>query len=227
MASSYFDNYRRGGSVFDAIPPVTKNLLIINILMLFATWVLGNRGVDLGYYLALWPVGDFTYYGFNTFQPWQLVTYMFMHGGILHLFCNMFNLFMFGILLERALGSRRYLIYYMVCGIGAGLVQLAVMWFFGQPAPVIGASGAVFGILLAFGMLFPNMKLFIIPIPVPVKAKWLVLGYGLFEFFCGVTGHMGDVAHFAHLGGMLFGFFLILYWKRKGVVNNGGYGYMG
>ena len=184
---------------------------------------------------------------------------MFMHdassfnSGIMHIFFNMFSLWMFGSLLEKVMGMKRYILFYLVCGLGAGLVQELVWQFSWQgilgdiykvSATVIndaistgdinkeflnlfynnlitvGASGAVFGILLAFAMLFPNAKLFIMFIPVPVKAKWAVLGYGLLELFFGVSGTIDKVAHFAHLGGMLFGFILLLFWKRKGLFNN-------
>lgn len=248
-------NTSRNGSFLGSIPEITKNLLIINVLMWVATLVLQTRGFFLEQYLALhfWQADDF--------MPWQFVTYMFMHdsssvqGGILHLFCNMFNLYMFGALLERMLGAKRYIIYYMVCGIGAGLVQ-ELVWQFTWVGDVastlgvstaeaskaisagrigdlaeflnfryltVGASGAVFGLLLAFGMSFPNLKMFIIPFPFPIKAKWMVIGYGVFELICGTRGLMSGVAHFAHLGGMLFGILLILYWRHTGVIRKNEY----
>lgn len=248
--------YNRG-SIFNGMPPVTKNLLIINVLMWLATMVLGSRGiVDLTQYLGLhfWLGTDF--------NPVQLFTYMFMHdssslsGGITHLFFNMFSLWMFGITLERVLGPKRFLFYYLSCGIGAGLVQ-ELSWQFawqteleavalmqGVPAEqlpaviqswisdgsvnqfynmlvTVGASGAVFGVLLAFGMIFPNMPMYIIPFPFPIKAKWMVIGYGLVELAFGVTGAVSSVAHFAHLGGMLVGFVIIYVWKKKNVIGGG------
>ena len=182
------------------------------------------------------------YFAASDFNAVQLVTYMFMHdpGSFGHVFFNMFSVFMFGRTLEMVWGSKRFLIYYLTTGIGAGLVQ-EVTWFFSLKDAIdativqagwettrallnnvitIGASGAVFGILLAFGMLFPNAELFIMIIPIPVKAKYFVIFYGIVELFLGVGNFSGDnIAHFAHLGGMLFGFFLIKYWKKKGFGN--------
>jgi membrane associated rhomboid family serine protease len=143
---------------------------------------------------------------------------MFTHAAFDHIFFNMFALFMFGGVLENYWGQKRYLIYYLATGIGAGLVQLLVCHLQGYiyPVPTIGASGAVFGLLLAFGMLFPDTPLFLMFVPIPIKAKYMVIGYGLIEFFFGVANNTGDnVAHFAHLGGMLFGIILILYWRKK------------
>ena len=161
---------------------------------------------------------------------------MFMHGGFTHLFFNMFALWMFGRTLEYEMGSTRFLLYYMVTGIGAGLLQLGVTWIevsslhsavaAGTASPyelaarigsvTIGASGAVFGVLLAFGMMHPNAMLMLLIPPIPIKAKYFVIGYGLIELFLGVSGAQSGVAHFAHVGGMLWGFFLLRYWKKKG-----------
>lgn len=245
--------FNSGGSAFRNFPTVTKNLLIINTLMWLAQITFPRVGIDLTSILGL------HFWGASDFNPAQLITYMFMHddGSFSHLFFNMFSLLMFGPLLERTLGSKRFLFYYLSCGLGAGLVQEFVWqltWkdifapFFanaagwtmdeayqaintaitqGENIPAlnslitVGASGCIFGILLAFGMLFPNMPLFLMFIPVPIKAKWMVIGYGAIELMFGVTGAMSSVAHFAHLGGMLFGFILLLIWKRKG--NIGGY----
>ena len=221
---------------FSSIPPVTKNLIIINLLFWLAEIVLPRVGIDLVKYLGL------HYFAASDFNAVQLVTYMFMHdpGSFGHVFFNMFSVFMFGRTLEMVWGSKRFLIYYLTTGIGAGLVQ-EVPWFFSLKDAIdativqagwettrallnnvitIGASGAVFGILLAFGMLFPNAELFIMFIPIPVKAKYFVIFYGIVELFLGVGNFSGDnIAHFAHLGGMLFGFFLIKYWKKKGFGN--------
>ncbi len=221
---------------FSSIPPVTKNLIIINLLFWLAEIVLPRVGIDLVKYLGL------HYFAASDFNAVQLVTYMFMHdpGSFGHVFFNMFSVFMFGRTLEMVWGSKRFLIYYLTTGIGAGLVQ-EVTWFFSLKDAIdativqtgwettrmllnnvitIGASGAVFGILLAFGMLFPNAELFIMFIPIPVKAKYFVIFYGVVELFLGVGNFSGDnIAHFAHLGGMLFGFFLIRYWKKKGFGN--------
>ena len=242
------------GSFWANIPPVTKHLLIINFLLWLATIVLQRTAAfDIQDWLGLhyWRASDF--------NAVQLVTYMFMHdsSGIAHVFFNMFSLWMFGSLLERVLGAKRYLFYYITCGLGAALVQELVWQFTWQDilaasvtGPVasvtdiikaineghaaftmdnfynsmvtIGASGAVFGILLAFGMLFPNMPMYIIPFPFPIKAKWMVLGYGVIELFFGVTGEMSGVAHFAHLGGMIAGILLILYWRHNGTLTRNG-----
>ncbi len=238
--------------IFRALPPVTKNLIIINFIVWLAMMVLPARlGVDI---IGL---GGLHYFGASDFNPVQLFTYMFMHStrSFAHILFNMFTLFMFGVVLERVLGSGRFLFYYISCGVGAALVQegvWALTWegFFtkelanlnnvdfgtmhaaiqqaidmGQDLPflnslvTIGASGAIFGILLAFGMLFPNRPMYIMFIPVPVKAKWMVLGYGALELLIGLSEASDGVAHFAHLGGMIFGFLIMLYWKRKGIVH--------
>jgi membrane associated rhomboid family serine protease len=181
------------------------------------------------------------YFQARGFYIYQLITYMFTHREFSHLFFNMFALFMFGGLIERTWGPKRYLIYYIVTGVGAGLVQMLISWiqvrsfinglgvdlilpdlfYLYDSYPVtIGASGAVFGLLLAFGMLFPNMPLYIMFIPIPIKAKYMVIGYGVIEFFFGISNRAGDnVAHFAHLGGMLFGIFMILYWSKGYKIN--------
>jgi membrane associated rhomboid family serine protease len=149
--------------------------------------------------LALWPF----YSGY--FQPWQLVSYGFLHGGFNHLFFNMFALWMFGLPIERMWGSLRFAQYYFVCVIGAGVIQLLVQHLSGEVYPTIGASGAVFGLLLAYGVMWPNNKLILLFFPVPIKAKWFVLIYGAAELVFGVTGAMPQIAHFAHLGGLFFG----------------------
>ncbi len=186
-------------------PPAVLNLLILNCLGLLTTTLFPT----LGYYLGLHPVQS------QWFQPYQLVTYMFLHGDMSHLFFNMFALWMFGRTLEYELGSKRMLTYYMVCGIGAGLLQLAVGLFF--PFSItVGASGAVFGLLLAFGVMHPNATIMLLIPPIPMKAKWFVALYGLLELFLGWRNSPADnVAHFAHLGGMLWGFILLWYWKKK------------
>lgn len=206
------------------LPLVTKNIIIINGIIWLAQFVLLNRGgIDLSQQFGLhFPAS-------SDFRLYQLVTYMFLHDpySFSHVFFNMFAVFMFGRTLEQVWGQKRFLTYYLVTGIGAGLIQILVLYLRAQAllpqemfsmidSVTIGASGAVFGILLAFGMLFPNAELFIIPFPFPIKAKWFVIGYGLLELFFGVTNRSGDnVAHFAHLGGMLFGIFMILYWRNR------------
>ena len=209
---------------------MTKNLLIVNFLAFAATWVLELRGIDLTQLLGL------HFFLASDFQIYQFFTYMFLHGGFTHIFFNMFALWMFGSVIERVWGPKKFIFYYIVCGIGAGitqeLVQYATYTIEGISAyqyvnaggvqmttdayinlwTTIGASGAVYGILLAFGMIFPNERLFIIPFP--IKAKWLIVGYIAIELFSAMTGPGDGVAHMAHLGGMLFGFLLIRYWQK-------------
>ncbi len=241
-----------GTSIFRNIPPVTKNLIIINFIIWLAMMVLPSRlGIDIVAYAGL------HYIKASDFNPAQLFTYMFMHStrDFAHILFNMFTLFMFGITLERVLGSARFLFYYIACGIGAALIQ-EVVWAMtwesifvpmlaninhvdfpemreaidqavamGQDLPflnslvTIGASGAIYGVLLAFGMLFPNRPLYMMFIPVPIKAKWMVIGYGVIELLIGLSQATDGVAHFAHLGGMIFGFLMIYYWKKKGTVH--------
>ncbi len=214
------------------IPTMTKNLLIVNFLTFVATWVLQLRGVDLTNLLGLhfFLASDFHFY--------QFFTYMFLHGSFTHIFFNMFALWMFGAVIERVWGPKKFIFYYICCGIGAGVAQELVQYVSysieGLAAyqyvnaggvqmttdayinlwTTIGASGAVYAILLAFGMIFPNERLFIIPFPFPIKAKWLVAGYIVIELVSAMSGPGDGVAHMAHLGGMLFGFLLIRYWQK-------------
>lgn len=265
---------------FGSVPPVVKNLIIINVIMLLATWMTEYfMHIDLNSLLGLY------YFKSEYFKPFQIITHMFMHGGLTHLFFNMFALWMFGRVLEQVWGSKRFLIYYFVTGLGAVVlhsfvnyltishIETAATAMLNTPSPetfsafvtkhfpgyynelyekfisvwsnspnnqafiqqagewtnaliktrmdipTVGASGAVFGVLLAFGMLFPNTQLMLLIPPIPIKAKYFVIGYGVIELFMGVSNFQFDnVAHFAHLGGMLFGFILIKYWgKRKDV----------
>lgn len=236
-----------GSTYFREIPPVTKNLLIINVLI-FAVMALMGKDGAINQYCAL------HYFSSPYFNPAQLITYMFIHGGFTHLFFNMFALYMFGPSIEWAFGAKRFLFYYISVGIGAALVQEGVFAImlnkyysmfsaeqmeeiieqgaillksgrtFADPylgeinmlvnGGTVGASGAIYGILLAFGMLWPNRELMLLIPPMPIKAKWLVIGYGVLELLLGITNTATDVAHFCHLGGMLFGFLIILYWKR-------------
>ncbi len=218
-------DYYRAPTHLSVFPPVIKNLLILNGLLFLA-----QISVEITYSdimarvlnaMALYPPGA-PDYGISIFGPgrveipgfwpWQLVTYGFLHGGFGHLFFNMFALWMFGLRIENDWGSRRFAIFYFVCVNGAGLIQMFVMY--GQPVPTVGASGGVFGILLAFGMMYPDEPIYIYFL-FPVKAKWLVIGYGLFTLYAGITGTQAGIAHFAHLGGMLFGFLLIQFWRGK------------
>ena len=234
------------------IPTVTKNLLAINVLMFLALLVAEKQGVDLNSVLGL------HLYASEGFQPYQLVTYMFMHASVTHLFFNMFALYMFGRTLEYMWGAKRFLVYYLVAGIGAALVQEAIGMVryhealdgmspldvelvlsrgfdalregknFVNPqlahlnvvlnSTTVGASGAIYAILLGFGMLFPEERMIVFPIPFPIKAKYFVMGYVVIELYLGVSGSADGVAHFAHLGGMLFGFILILFWRNKGKI---------
>lgn len=204
-------------------PPVVKNLIIANCVALLATTLL-PFGDDIIERFALFNIQS------PLFHSYQVFTYMFLHGGVSHLFFNMFALWMFGRQLEMELGSKRFFTYYMVCGIGAALLQLGVgyaeymhavdangvrsaMYLLG--VPTVGASGAVFGLLLAFGVLHPNNVIMLIFPPIAMKAKWFVLIYGLLELFFGLSGYKSGVAHFAHLGGMLWGLALLYWWRWK------------
>lgn len=198
---------------FSMFPPVIQNLMILNGLAFLAT-LIPPLGQTLLRWFALWPMGVSFSGGMSLFLPWQLVTYSFLHGGFTHLLFNMFALWLFGVQIENTWGSRRFAAFYFVCVAGAGLIQLLVASSGGDIYPTVGASGGVFGILLAFGMMFPNQLIYIYFL-FPIKAKWLVILYGLFELWAAVTGTQAGVANFAHLGGMLFGFLLIQYWRRK------------
>ncbi len=199
---------------FSILPAAILLLLVLNAGVFLAEQYYGNALIAR---FALWPLGPTPAGAAATprFQVWQLLTYAFLHGSVPHIVFNMFALWMFGVQIENAWGWRPFTVYYLVCVVGAGLVQLLVAWLSHGIYPTIGASGGVFGILLAFGMMFPNQRILLLLPPVPIKAKWFVLGYGLIELFAGVTGTEAGVAHFAHLGGMLFGFVLIQYWRGK------------
>lgn len=199
---------------FSILPAAILLLLVLNAGVFLAEQYYGNALIAR---FALWPLGPTSAGAAATprFQVWQLLTYAFLHGSVPHIVFNMFALWMFGVQIENAWGWRPFTVYYLVCVVGAGLVQLLVAWLSHGIYPTIGASGGVFGILLAFGMMFPNQRILLLLPPVPIKAKWFVLGYGLIELFAGVTGTEAGVAHFAHLGGMLFGFVLIQYWRGK------------
>ena len=217
------------------IPTVTRNLLIVNVVVFLATMATEMVGLNLNSVLGL------HFFLAPEFHWYQLFTYMFAHGGWSHIFFNMFALWMFGCIVERTWGPRKFLFYYVVCGIGAGLFQeLAQFCQFYMLAneqisgfnlsqtmlvananaqylnlwTTVGASGAIYGILLAFGMLYPEEGIFIFPLPVPLKAKWFVVGYAAIELFMAFSTSGDGVAHLAHLGGMVFGFFLIRYWRR-------------
>jgi membrane associated rhomboid family serine protease len=198
--------YQRRPVDNSAIPTVIFAMLVANGL-LFAAQQMNYQFIVANF--ALWPLGSTR----PAFQVWQLLSYGFLHGSLNHIFFNMFGLWMFGRDLERMMGARRFLIYYLTCVVGAGVVQLIVAAMQGGVYPTIGASGGVFGILLAFAMAFPNRVIMLLFPPIPMKAKYFVLIYGVLELYLGLSGRAPGVANFAHLGGMLFGFLLIQYWR--------------
>lgn len=225
-------NYQYSPNRFSFLPVVVKNLLIINAIMFLADIVLVRFGINLSDILGL------HFFKASGFYPFQLLTYMFMHGNFTHLFFNMFALWMFGNTLENIWGPKRFLLYYVLCGLGAGLLQEGVQYIEyitrlshyqsvnmgGTIVPMaqylnlmttVGASGAIYGLLLAFGMMFPNSMIYLYFF-VPIKAKWFVIGYAVIELLSGVFSSGDQVAHFAHLGGMLVGLIIILIWKKKG-----------
>ena len=217
------------------IPVVTKNLLLVNIIAFVATWILQLRGLDLNDLLGL------HFFMAADFQVWQLLTYMFLHSGFTHILFNMFALWMFGVVIENVWGPKKFLFYYISCGVGAGIMQEIAQFIsfyftisaqdptvgFGELFAsghqlstqlngwtTIGASGAVYAILLAFGMIFPNERIFIFPLPIPIKAKWFVMFYVAIDLFSAMSSSGDNVAHMAHLGGMLFGYLMIRYWNN-------------
>ena len=195
------------------MPPVTRALLIANVAVFVLQYLSGSLLISS---LALWPFGSDQFPGAPVFRPWQLLTYGFLHAGPAHLFFNMLALYMFGGDVEQLLGSRRYLIYYLLCVIGAAVTQLVVMGNIDRPpVPTIGASGGVFGLLLAFGMAFPQRRIILLFPPIPMPAWLFVTLYGLLELYLGVTGTSQGVAHFAHLGGMVAGFVLLMLWRGQ------------
>lgn len=214
---SYYAEPPRRGGFFANLPTGVKNILVVNAIMLLATYVLGQSRIVPS--LALFSFGS------PFFKPWQLVTYMFLHGGFGHFFFNMFTLLMFAPNLENIWGTKKFLLFYFVTGIGAGLFHNLVIFLriLANPAvaaslaviPTVGASGAIYGVLLGFAMLFPDAQMRFLFFPfVPVKAKWMVVGFAILELLTGVSGGDG-IAHFAHLGGMLFSWLLIRYWKKN------------
>ncbi len=222
----------RGSGFWGAMPPVVKNLIIINGIMLLFTFVAGN---------FMYQKFALFYFDSPFFKPYQLVTHMFMHGGFFHLFFNMYSLMIFGIVLEQVWGSKKFFIYYMITGLGAALLHSLVIHIevssllnavqagnIGameqlerlKMTPTVGASGAVFGVLLAYGMLFPNNVLQLLFPPIALKAKWFVIIFGAIELYLGFSNKGSNIAHFAHLGGMLFGYLLIVYWRKKNKLFN-------
>lgn len=199
------------------LPPVTRYLLIANVLVFALQQLLPDASsLALVSHFALWPLGPSPYSNVAGFEPWQLVTYAFMHGGYQHILFNMFGLYMFGRVIERTFGAHNYIIYYFVCAIVAAVAQLLVVKYFTYGFyPTIGASGALFGLLLAFGLLYPQEKVFLLFLPIPMPAWLFVIGYAVVELVLGVTGTQAGVAHFAHLGGMVGGYVMIQYWRGR------------
>ncbi|MDR1584333.1 MAG: rhomboid family intramembrane serine protease [Prevotellaceae bacterium] len=212
------------GNFGSQMPTVVKNLLLINGVMFLASYLFENFMIET--FSLFYPASQF-------FKFFQLLTHMFMHADLMHLFFNMYALWLFGSMIERVWGGKKFLLYYLITGLGAACLHLLIEYLkiknldvfeysdrivqiYGTP--MLGASGAVFGVLLAFGMMFPNTELQLIIPPVRLKAIWLVVIYGILELFLGVTQTVVGVAHFAHIGGMLFGFILVTYWKYRGTL---------
>ena len=223
---SYYSYDNRGG-FFGAIPPAIKNIIIINVLVMIMISL--NKEYMISHFALFYPASPY-------FRPWQIITHMFMHGGFWHLFFNMYTLFIFGTVLERVWGTKKFLIFYFVTGIGAALLHTGVQFLQAQVymsqiaesstqamaayqalklTPTVGASGAIYGVLLGYAMLFPDSVLTLLFPPVSLKAKWFVIIFAVIELVTGVFSIGGGIAHFAHLGGMLFGWLLIMYWKKR------------
>lgn len=221
---SYYGNNYGGGFVgfISSLPPVTKNIVAINVLVFIATLV--NQQFMVANFAMFYPTSPF-------FRPWQIITHMFMHGGFWHIFFNMYSLLMFGTVLERSIGSKKFLIFYFVTGLGAVALHTGVEWIEAQifmaneqvmayhnllMTPTLGASGAIYGVLIGYAMVYPQSRLTLLFPPVTLTAKWMVIIFAAIELFTGITGTADGVAHFAHLGGMLFGWLLIRMWRRQG-----------
>ena len=215
-----------------SVPTVTRNLIIINVIVFIATLI--NEDFMVATFAMFYPTSQY-------FHVWQIVTHMFMHGGFWHILFNMYTLWMFGSVLERMIGERKYLIFYFVCGLGAAALHTGVEYLQAQElmraiadgsttaaqsyaelkmTPTLGASGAIYGVIIGYAMLFPESKLTLLFPPVTLSAKWMVVIFAALELLFGITGTVVSVAHFAHLGGMLFGWLLIRYWRRKGTLFN-------
>lgn len=233
MADYYYynDNSSRGGFLSN-IPTVTKNLLILNVIMFVFTCI--NQEFMVSTFAMFYPKSRY-------FRVWQIVSHMFMHGGFWHIFFNMYSLLIFGSVVERIIGERKFLIFYFVCGLGAAALHTGVEYLQAvgymnamaegsaaaaqsyamlKSVPTLGASGAIYGILIGYAMLFPESKMTLLFPPVTLSAKWMVVVFAAIELFTGITGTAVGVAHFAHLGGMLFGWLMIRYWKNQGTLFN-------
>jgi len=228
MGYYYYDNNGGGrGGFMSSMPTAVKNIIIINVLVYLVTTL--KSGFMYENFALFYPTSPF-------FHWWQPVTHMFMHGGFWHLFFNMYTLFIFGSVLERVWGMKKFLLFYFVTGLGAAAVHTGVEWiqmthWMSQAAegsmaaqasihalkmtPTVGASGAIYGLLMGYAMLYPDSVMRLIFPPIALKAKWFVLIFAAIELLTGVTGTGGGIAHFAHLGGLIFGFLLIMYWKKK------------
>ena len=199
-------------ATMNRLPSVTRALLIANVAIFIVQQLTGNLLIGP---FALWPFATPEFRGAPEFAIWQLLTYGFLHGSLTHLFFNMFALYMFGGEIERLFGSRRFLVYFLTCVVGAAVAQLIVLGVMNRPpVPTVGASGGVFGLLLAYGLAFPHRKLMLLFPPIPMPAWLFVTLYGLLELYLGVAGSGQGVAHFAHLGGMAAGAMLLVYWSR-------------
>ena len=230
MAFNYYSNNGRGGGFLASLPPVTKNLIIINVIVFLATLV--NEDFMIGTFALFYPTSQY-------FHWWQVVTHMFMHGGFWHIFFNMYTLLIFGSVVERYIGPKKFLLFYFVCGLGAVALHFGVEYWQMQSymegaalgnatalqrieaikfTPTVGASGAIYGVLMGYAMIFPESKMTLLFPPVTLSAKWMVVVFAVIELFTGVTGLNAGIAHFAHLGGMLIGWLLILWWRKRGIL---------
>ena len=229
MAYYYNDNGRQGGFL-SSLPPVTKNLIIINVIVFVFTML--NRNFMFGNFALYYPTSPF-------FHWWQVITHMFMHDGIWHIFFNMYTLFIFGSVVERIIGSKKFLLFYFICGLGAVALHLGVQYLqmqsYMQGAALgnlvalqhiqdikmtrtVGASGAIYGVLMGYAMLFPQSRMTLLFPPITLSAKWMVLAFVAIELLTGITGTAAGIAHFAHLGGMLIGWLIILQWRKRGIL---------
>ena len=220
--SYYYQENRRGP--FSNVPPVTKNLILVNILIYIDTAL--NENFMIGTFGLFYPSSPY-------FHWWQVITHMFMHGGFWHIFFNMYTLFIFGVVVERIIGSKKFALFYFVCGLGAAALQIGTQYIEMQAfisagaaesiaalkmTPTVGASGAIYGVLIGYAMLFPDSKMTLLFPPITLSAKWMVIIFAAIELFTGVIGWVDGVAHFAHLGGMLIGWLMIRWWRRRGVL---------
>ncbi len=230
MAFNYYSNNGRGGGFLASLPPVTKNLIIINVIVFLATLV--NEDFMIGTFALFYPTSQY-------FHWWQVVTHMFMHGGFWHIFFNMYTLLIFGSVVERYIGPKKFLLFYFVCGLGAVALHFGVEYWqmhinmegaaLGNATalqrieaikftPTVGASGAIYGVLMGYAMIFPESKMTLLFPPVTLSAKWMVVVFAVIELFTGVTGLNAGIAHFAHLGGILIGWLMILWWRKRGIL---------